>query len=343
MTFLVPAFLVLGVVTALVVSLGWWGHAHRRRRLGAFLGGRRATRRLTSADLHRLRIERLLLLGLSSFAVGAAAAGPRSATGPGLAPVRSVVLAVDVSASMQAVDASPTRLARAVEVAEQLIDGLPENPIGLLLFAGESYPLAPPTRDHAALRYFLSGVTPTTASEHDPGSLWSAGIADAAALWTTPVEPGEERTIVLIGDGEVGEPEAQVLDAVRSAMVRGIRVSAVGVGTLTGSGVVIPPAPYQVGGPVLDQNGVPVTSRMAAAALGRMVAAGQGVYASGEDARALAKLRDTLAPEDVAAPWWVRYDLGLLLILIALAGLVLESLLDVRLPVLRAGVRRRVA
>ncbi len=341
MTFLEPSALLLGAATALLVVVAWWEHARRRRRLAIFLGGERATRRLSRLDLYRPRVERLLLLGLATLAVAAAAAEPRWKPDDRPTPVSSVVLAIDVSASMQAMDIVPTRLASAVDLAGRLVDGLPDARIGLLLYAGDSYPLASPTRDHAAIRYFLSGVTPTMASAHDPGSLPSVGIRDASALWRTPVAPGEERTIVLIGDGEAGEPDDAVLQAVREAGQRGIRVSAIGVGSAQGSGMVMPAAPYQIGGPVVDANGTPAVSRLDAAALQRLVEAGRGRYAPGDDERAVGALRELLGPNRVDAPWWVRYDLTYLLALAALAALLVESLLDVRMPGWHAASSRR--
>ena len=332
MTFSNPAFLPLGLALALLVVLASWRHASRRRRLAGFLGGERAARRLARSDLHRLRLERMLLLGLATLAVAAAAAEPRLEEVDLPPPVRSVVVAIDVSASMQASDVSPTRLERAVEISGELLGALQGDRIGLLLFAGSAYPIAPPTRDHAVLRSFLTGVTPTMASAHDPGTLLSLGIREAAAAWTTEAEPGEERIIVLISDGETGEDEAAVEVEARAAAARGIRIHAVGVGTAEGSGMEMPRAPYQLGGPVLDASGTAATSRLNEAVLMRIVDVGQGRYARAGSDAAVAGLRRSLETRVAVGPWWARQDLAYLLILFALGGLLLESLLDVRLP-----------
>ena len=66
MRFLQPDFLMWGAALALLVGLGWWMHARRRRRLAEFLGGRRAATRLARANLYRLQVERVLLLGLAT-------------------------------------------------------------------------------------------------------------------------------------------------------------------------------------------------------------------------------------------------------------------------------------
>ena len=331
MTFLEPSVLLLGAAIVLLIVLAWWEYARRRRRLAGFLGGERATRRLSRRNLYRPQLERLALLGFAALALAAAAAGPHWRERANPPPTPSVVLAIDVSASMQATDVVPTRLASAVDLATQLINGLPEARIGLILFAGDSYPVAPPTHDHAALLYFLSGVVPTIASEHDPGSLPSVGIRDASALWRASEDENEVRTIVLIGDGEAGESEGDVLVSVREVVSRGIRVATLGLGSSRGSEMVMPPAPYQMGGPVLDASGAPAVSRLDPASLQRIADAGLGLFVPGDDDGAAEALGAWLSPSR-AAPWWQRYDVVYLLSLAALAALLVESLLDVRLP-----------
>jgi hypothetical protein len=202
-TLLNPDLLRYGLLFTTLALVGLWAHAGRRRRLAEFLGGRRAVDRLSPSDLLRLRVERILLLGLGGLAAAFAAAEPRVTASlidgePSGPPPKDVVIAIDVSASMQAGDVPPTRLARAVQVADGLISELgDEHRVGLLLFAGTAYPLAPPTLDHQALRFILSGVVPTIASAQDPGSLISVGVREGVALLGyTPVE----------GGGAEGEP-----------------------------------------------------------------------------------------------------------------------------------------
>jgi len=338
-----PIFLSLGVAVAALVALALWRHAGRRRQLAIFLGGSRAVARLSRSNLYRLRLERVLLLVLAALTVAAAAAEPRWREPDRATPVRSTVLAIDVSASMQAADVSPTRLARAVEVAAELIEALGTDQVGLLLFAGDDYALAAPTREHAALRYFLSGVTPTMASAHDPGTLLSVGIRGAAGLWPTEAEPGEERTIIILGDGEAGEGEGAVLTEVRAAADRGIRIHAVGIGTTEGSGMVMPTAPYQLGGPVLDERGGPAVSTLNEALLERVAGVGGGRYVHVGDGGALVDFEDSLRLRAADEPWWRRYDPAVLFILLALGGLLAESFLDIRLPGWRAAPVRRTA
>jgi Ca-activated chloride channel family protein len=332
-----------GSAVAVLILLAWWVHARRRRRLGEFLGGRRASARLARANLYRMQLERVVLLAVATMAVAVAAADPRWAGIDPAAPPRSVVIAIDVSASMQATDAEPTRLAQAVQVADELVASLADERVGLLLFSGTTYTLAPPTRDVATVRHFLAGVTPTIASQHDPGTLMSVAIRDAAAMWTEPPEIGEIRSIILIGDGDSAEPPEAVVAEASAVGARGIRVHTIGVGTEQGSGMEIPQGQYQFGGPVVDATGVPATSRIDEAMLERVAQAGVGRYAHAEDDGGLARLRRALAPPRASGQWWRRYDLGFVFILVGLAAFLVESLLDVRLPGEHAVLTRRKA
>jgi Ca-activated chloride channel family protein len=356
-----PSFLALGVGLTALLLIGLLGHMGRRRRLAEFLGGRRASQRLARSNLYRVRVERWVLLGLSGVGLAVAAAGPRWTDGPELGPpANEIILAIDVSASMQASDVSPTRLARAVDVAMGLMDDLEEHRVGLLLFAGKGYALAPPTHDHNALRFLLQGVTPTIASALDPGTLVSVGIEEAVGLLEreedqmapedgssvspspTPSAPAVRgnRWIVVIGDGETGESDDRVSEVVAHAREAGIGVHTVGVGTAVGSGMIMPAATYQLGGPVLDANGARGTTHLREPLLRRLAAMGGGEYARADEPAGLASLRAELAEVEVSAelstdeqlPLWARYDLPFLLGLGALLLVFTESLLDLWIP-----------
>ncbi len=330
MTFLNPSFLLFGIALAILVVLALWSHAGRRRRLAQFLGGKRAAQRLSGSNLYRLHVERIVLLGLTALVLAAAAAEPRWPDENTLPPpARSVILAIDVSASMQASDVSPTRLGQAVEVAGEMIETFGNDRVGLLLFAGSTYSLAPPTHDHAALRYFL-GSLPTVASAYDPGTLLSVAIRETVAFAATGDEVDGEQAIILIGDGETDETEAAVLAQVRAAANQGIGIHVIGVGTDEGGGMVMPQATYQFGGEVVDESGVAAISRLNESLLRRVAEVGRGRYAHAADEAALRDFRGFFEAQE-GDPLFARYELTFLFILTALAGLLIESLLDIRL------------
>lgn len=359
MTFSEPWILLAAPAVLLLVVLGSARLAARRRRLAEFLGGRRAAARLGRSGLYRLPVGRTVLLGLAALFLAAAAAGPdwrsdRDAAPPipEELPPPSVVLALDISASMQAQDGNPTRLARAAEVARDFLATLEDGRVGLLLFSGTPYMLAPPTRDHEVLEYLLDGVTPDLVNIYDPGSLPSAALAEATrrlagsppdstavagaerterAEGPSP-EPGR-RSIVLIGDGGAGEPVAAIREAAAAAVEEGIRVHTVGVGTPEGGRMLLP-AGYTPKGP--DGRGArgPLVTRLDPATLRQLAQAGNGLYAHAEDASELDRIHRVLsspsrepAPE-AEGPLWARTDPATVLLLLALLTLMAEGLLD---------------
>ncbi len=335
MTFAYPVFLQLGVGVALLVVVGLLSHSRRRRRLANFLGGPRGAGRVSHSDLYRLRTERIALLVVAALTLAGAAAEPDRAGSDtaGGAPElpKSVVLAIDVSASMQATDVSPTRLARAVQLAGETLDRAEGARVGLLLFAGKGYILAPPTADITALVFLLRGVTPTTVSAQDPGSRVSAGIREASALLSADSESGD-RSIVLITDGEAGERDEEIEAAVQSAVAEGISIHTVGVGTLRGGEMSLPRATYQMGGPVLDGMGAPGVSRLQEPLLRRIAEEGRGEYTRAEDNGGLRRVYRAIEPttrNQIGGPTLAGFDLTFALASVGLLLLLIDSLWDV--------------
>jgi Ca-activated chloride channel family protein len=342
-----------GALTALVL-LGVWSHGRRRRRLAAFLGGRRALVRLSRSDLSGFRVGRSLLLGLGGACLAVAAAGPSwtPPPAPEPPPVDRLVLALDVSASMQATDVTPTRLARATDEARALLAGVAGQEVGLLVFAGTSYSLAPPTLDHHALAFMLDGVTATLASAYDPGTLVSVAVGEAMALLLASEDSttrGGRQRVVVISDGDVGDNDRALLAAVDSARAAGVEIHAIGIGTDRGAGMSLPAGTYQLGGPVTTASGGRAVSRLREGPLRDLAGRGGGRYAHADaqgDLRAL--FADVSAPppptqSPANRPAWARYDIPFVLGLTALVLVLLESLLDASLPGLPALRPRRTA
>lgn len=342
-----PSFLLIGAALTALVLVGLWSHGARRRKLAGFLGGRRALDRVSRADLSRYGIRRVLLLGLSCAALTVAAADPHWSEAPEpVPPVKRAILALDVSASMQAQDVEPTRLGRAVDVARRLVDDLEGHEVGLVLYAGRPYPLAPPTRDLDAIRYMLSGVTPTVATAYDPGTLMSLAIDESMALLARETDstrvgasgaPPPEDMIVFLSDGDAAQPDEALDEALARAAEADVTVHAVGVGTEQATRIVMPRGTYQIGGTVTDANGVPALTSLDESTLRHLASAAGGIYAPAGDLSRLEEElgRPTVPPEPTATdapPAWAAYDLPFLLGSLALVLVFLESLIGVTLP-----------
>jgi Ca-activated chloride channel family protein len=245
----------------------------------------------------------------------------------------SLVLAIDISASMQAADVTPTRLAEAVRIARDILSEAEGTRVGLVLFAGKSYTLAPLTEDIGALRFLLEGVTPTIVSAQDPGSLLSAGIRSAGVLLRDePVTT--ERAVVLITDGESGETDPEVIAAVREVAEVGASVHTIGVGTLRGGQMTLSGGNFPIGMQVRDLTGAPSVSRLQETLLQRISQVGQGEYAHAEDRGALGGVYRSLRPSAFSGASMVAgagSDPSAALARVGLFLLFLEGLLELRL------------
>ncbi|MFM7055254.1 MAG: vWA domain-containing protein, partial [Bacteroidota bacterium] len=98
----------------------------------------------------------LMLLALACVITAAI----RPQLGSGLEEVKrkgvDVIVALDVSNSMNAKDISPTRLERSTQAIYRLIDKLQGDRIGIVVFAGQAFIQLPITTDYGAAKLFLS-------------------------------------------------------------------------------------------------------------------------------------------------------------------------------------------
>lgn len=142
----------------------------------------------------------------------------------------TVMLVVDVSASMDAVDVVPNRLRAAIAAATEFVDNLPPQiRVGLVAFDQFARVLSVPTTDHETVRAQIDGLTlgaGTAAGE----ALYAALDAIVAAQGTDPAGAA----IVLLSDGAttIGRSPLTAADAARE---RGIPVSTIAFGTDAGS------------------------------------------------------------------------------------------------------------
>jgi len=145
-----------------------------------------------------------------------------------------VMIALDVSKSMLAEDIKPSRLDRAKQLVSKLIDNLPGDKIGIVIFAGRAYLQMPMTVDHEAAKMYLS-----TASPEDVPTQGTV-IGDALKMCESAFDPKEKtyKTIILISDGEDHDDEA-IRDA-RELGKEGIPVNTVGIGSPQGALIMDP-------------------------------------------------------------------------------------------------------
>jgi len=139
-----------------------------------------------------------------------------------------IVIAIDVSNSMNANDIQPSRLTRAKQSISQLIDKLNNDRIGLIVFAGEAYNQMPVTTDYVSAKMFLSNIN--TGMVPVQGTSLSAAI-DMGILSFTGDEK-MKKSLIIITDGESHEDEP--IEKAKEAAAKGIHVFTIGVGSTQG-------------------------------------------------------------------------------------------------------------
>lgn len=144
----------------------------------------------------------------------------------------TVVLAIDVSLSMQATDVKPTRMIAAQRAASAFIDRVPDTySIALVGFGSRAYVAVPPTRDRALVRQALADLTPGEGTAIGDAVALSArlGVKQRSVDGVVPPE-----SVLLLSDGAPDGGRTQTAAAVKQAKALHVPVSTVLLGTANG-------------------------------------------------------------------------------------------------------------
>jgi len=237
MSFVERDLIWLAIVLPALVAVLLWRYSVRRHKVAQLLGEARQLDRLGAGGLQRFPWQRLALLVPAALALGIAAAGPQW----GLQAVEgssssvNIVLALDISKSMQARDVAPNRLERERLIVRRLLRDLTDARIGMVVFAGRAYILAPLTNDQSSLQLFVDALDPDIVSQG--GSSLASAIVQSAALARGPEGAAGERAVVLITDGEAHESEDEIMEAAERAQRSRVKVFTIAVGTEQGAPV----------------------------------------------------------------------------------------------------------
>ncbi len=137
-----------------------------------------------------------------------------------------IMLTIDISTSMLAEDLKPNRLEAAKDVAASFINGRPNDNIGLVLFAGESFTQCPLTTDHTVLLNLFKDIQ---SGMIDDGTAIGLGLANAVSRIKD--SQAKSKVIILLTDGSNNMGEIAPVTAAEIAKTFGIRVYTIGVGT----------------------------------------------------------------------------------------------------------------
>ncbi len=148
-----------------------------------------------------------------------------------------IVFALDVSKSMLAEDIAPNRLEKSKQIISKIIDKLGSDRVGIIIYAGNAYPLLPITTDHGAAKMFLQNAGPDMVSSQ------GTSINEALELSKTFFDDDTQtnRFLFVISDGEDHEENSGKI--AKEIVDIGIRTYTIGIGTNKGA-----PIPVNING-----------------------------------------------------------------------------------------------
>jgi Ca-activated chloride channel family protein len=267
-------FYLLAIIPAMVVIfllVLWWKKRTQRK----FSNGALLEKLAPNASAFKATVKLIfLLLGIAFLIISMV--NPKMGTK--LKTIKregvDVVFALDVSKSMLAEDIAPNRLEKAKQIISKTIDRLGSDRVGIIIYAGNSYPLLPITTDHAAANMFLQNANPDMVSSQ------GTAINEALELAKTFYNNDEQtnRFLIIISDGEDHQEETK--QVAQNLANEGVKIYTVGVGTERGG-----PIPMRLNGAMIgykkNNKGETVITKRMPEVLQGIADASDGKYIDG--------------------------------------------------------------
>ena len=226
MTFANPGYLFL--LLLLIPVIGWYIYELRKADASIQIGDTRTLQEqpksLRVRLLHLPFILRVAAITLLSLALARPQLTNRwsSESTEGI----DIMMALDISGTMLAEDLKPNRLEAAKQVASDFVLARPNDQIGLVVFAGESFTQCPLTIDHAVLVNLFQSVEYGMIED---GTAIGLGLANAVNRMKD--SQTKSKVIILLTDGSNNRGDIDPQTAAEIAKTFGIRVYTVGVGS----------------------------------------------------------------------------------------------------------------
>ncbi|MBQ5393506.1 MAG: VWA domain-containing protein [Alistipes sp.] len=266
-----PHYLWLLLLIPTLALLFVWAAYRRRRRLERF-GTLSLVEELMPAVSQGRIVLKFILFELALMCLIFAAARPQF--GSKLLEEKAegieMMLVVDVSNSMLAEDFAPNRLERTKYAIGKLFEGMKQDRVGLVVFAGEPKVQLPITSDYRMAKAFAQKIDPSLVTVQ--GTAVGKALEQALLSFSsdTADEGAHSRVIVLITDGENHEDDALAV-AERAAQM-GVSIYTIGIGTPEG-------APISIGGDFIrDEKGEMVVSKLNEEMLRKIADITDGLY-----------------------------------------------------------------
>ncbi len=248
-------------------------------------------------------------LSVAAFLGVVALAGPRWGEEQIVAETRglSAVIAIDISRSMLAEDATPSRLGRALREARRLVQDLDGDRVGLVAFAGSSYIMSPLSSDGSALILYLDALDPDIASQG--GTALAAPLRQGSELLGAGSDLAD-RALIVFTDGEAHDTLPAVLDQAQKLRAAGVRLILIAEGGRTPTRIPLRDDRGALLGYQKDEDGRVIGTARRDDILGAVADAAQGTLVAADLPDQAGAVRDIVASYRRARASETRTHLG---------------------------------
>ncbi len=267
------------LVIPLLIAASWWYNKELDEKRKNFFGADLFERLRSGFWPLGKRIRTVCLYGGIGLLI-IAAAGPKIGT-----EVREVkrqgvdlLIALDLSASMNAEDVKPSRLEKAKYEISRLIERLNGDRVGLIVYTGEAYLQSPMTLDYSALRLFLN----IAETDQMPSSStdFSAAMETASEAFQSGEEESQDnkaaKVLMVISDGENHDNSYD--DALQQLTEQNVSVYTLGIGTKSGSNIPLYDDSGSLMGYKRNEQGQIITTKLEPQVLRNIAEQGGGEY-----------------------------------------------------------------
>jgi len=137
-----------------------------------------------------------------------------------------IMLVIDISRSMQIMDFKPNRLEAAKKVAKEFIAGRFQDRIGIVIFSGDAYSLAPLTTDYKLLNTYVDDIS----FEKIEASGTAIGSALAVATNRMRESDSKSKVLILLSDGDNTAGNIDPITAAEISSAYDIKLYTIGIG-----------------------------------------------------------------------------------------------------------------
>ena len=184
---------------------------------------------------------------------------------------KDIMIAIDLSESMNANDIQPSRLEKIKFELKKIIDEFNSDRIGIIMFSNEAYIQCPLTYDKNALNLFIetlnTGLLPNSGTDFGP----PLNLSLDKLLADKIQENDKSKIIILISDGEdFGENTYEIVDKIKKSS---IKLFTVGIGTAQGTRITLRNGVFKK-----DKDGKEVITKLNSTSLKKIANETKGKY-----------------------------------------------------------------